>query len=411
MKRQSIVFLIWILFLCSCKKEQSARISTETQLPNYGNIQWDKIFAPEDSNLPNAQSIEAQLNAYYEKVWEQGNLWGGILVAKGEHILLEKYRGFAQENQQEPIDAKTPLHTASVSKPITAMMILKLVEAKKITLDDPITRFFPKFPYPKVTIKHLLNHRSGLPKYEYFIDNIDQKAVELSKSYLSNRDILHLLIKYRPEPSKETDTGFMYCNTNYALLALIIEEITGEKFPEAAQQMVFRPLKMENSYILTEKNMKKAARSFYQKGAKLYPYNKLDLIYGDKNLYTTPQDLYIFSKAMFSEDFLNPNLKEQIFTPYSNEKVGINNYGLGFRMKIFENNKKLIYHNGWWHGSNSVFVHLPEQKISIIALGNKYSRAVYSAMALSGLLADYPQELEALNKALAFPDSKNPKAE
>lgn len=85
---------------------------------------------------------------------------------------------------------------------------------------------------------------------------------------------------------------------------------------------------------------------------------------------------------------------EQVFTPYSNEKKGVNNYGLGFRMKIFDNGKKLTYHNGWWHGSNSVFVHLPESKTTIIALGNKYSRKIYSAMALSSLFDDYPYELE-----------------
>ena len=128
--------------------------------------------------------------------------------------------------------------------------------------------------------------------------------------------------------------------------------------------------------------------------------DNLDLIYGDKNVYTTPRDLLKFSTAMFSDDFLKPELKAKIFEPYSNEKAGVNNYGLGFRMKVFDNGEKLTYHNGWWHGSNTVFVHLLKSKVTIVALGNKYSQRVYSAMALSGLFEPFPFEVEKLNKVL-----------
>ena len=70
-------------------------------------------------------------------------------------------------------------------------------------------------------------------------------------------------------------------------------------------------------------------------------------------------------------------------------------------MKIFDENNKLTYHNGWWHGSNSVFVHLLKSKVTIIAIGNKYSQRVYSAMALSGLFEPFPFEIEKLNKVKA----------
>ena len=76
----------------------------------------------------------------------------------------------------------------------------------------------------------------------------------------------------------------------------------------------------------------------------------------------------------------NQDLQSKIFEPYSNEKKGINNYGLGFRMKEFDNGEKLTYHNGWWHGTNSVFAHLLKSKVTIIAIGNKYSGKVYSAL-------------------------------
>ena len=278
-----------------------------------------------------------------------------------------------------------------------AMAMMKLVEARKIKLSDHLTQHFPGFPYPHVTVQTLLDQRSGLPKYEYFITKILPAPAELSKKYITNQDVLNMIIKYKPELARDTDTGFMYCNTNFALLALLIEKIAKKPFPQAMQEMVFSPLKMTNTYIFQEKDVASAAQSFYFRGNKLYPLDRLDLIYGDKNVYTTPRDLYSFSKAMFSKDFLKPQLMQMVFSPYSNEKAGQNNYGLGFRMKIFDNGEKLTYHNGWWHGTNSVFAHLLKSKVTIVAIGNKYSPKVYTALALSGLFEDFPPQKEKMN--------------
>ena len=297
------------------------------------------------------------------------------------------------------------LHVASISKSITAMAVMKLIEAGKLEMDVPLTKYFPGFPYPEVTVFTLLSQRSGLPKYEYFIEKIEPEPAELSKKYISNHDILNLLIRYKPELARATNTGFMYCNTNYALLALLVEHVTKTSFPEAMQQIVFRPLKMKNTFILQEKDMESAAKSFYQRGPRVYPYDRLDLIYGDKNVYTTPRDLLNFSKAMFAENFLREDLKKMIFEPYSNERPGVNNYGLGFRMKVFNENEKLTYHNGWWHGTNSVFGHLLKSKVAIIAIGNKYSSRVYTSLALSGLFENFPFETEKLVKTLNQSDT------
>ncbi len=379
--------------------------TTQTTLPNFGNVDLDEVFKRKDQKLENKDSIVALLDRYYKNVWEKGDLWGGFMVAKGDEILYENYRGFAQGNNQEPINDTVALHVASISKSITAMATLKLIEAGKIKLDDPLTKYFPKFPYPQVTVFTLLSQRSGLPKYEHFIEKINPAPAELSKKYLTNQDVLKLLIDYKPELARTTNTGFMYCNTNYALLALLIEKVTVKSFPEAMNQMVFQPLKMKNTYVFQEKDTLTAAKSFYQKGPRVYPYDRLDVIYGDKNIYTTPRDLLNFSKALYSEDFLRSDLKAMIFEPYSNERPGVNNYGLGFRMKIFNDNEKLTYHNGWWHGTNSVFAHLLNSKVTIIAIGNKYSTRVYSALALSGLFENLPFEREKIQKMLNETDT------
>ena len=407
MKVFRIIFFLSIfgLVLFSCKKENKDSEETKTTFPNFGNVALDEVFKQSDSQLKNRDSIVSVIDSYYENVWEKGDLWGGFLVAKGDEILYEGYRGFTQENKQGPVNDTVALHVASISKSITAMAVMKLIEAGKLEMDVPLTKYFPGFPYPEVTVFTLLSQRSGLPKYEYFIEKIEPEPAELSKKYISNHDILNLLIRYKPELARATNTGFMYCNTNYALLALLVEHVTKTSFPEAMQQIVFRPLKMKNTFILQEKDMESAAKSFYQRGPRVYPYDRLDLIYGDKNVYTTPRDLLNFSKAMFAENFLREDLKKMIFEPYSNERPGVNNYGLGFRMKVFNENEKLTYHNGWWHGTNSVFAHLLKSKVTIIAIGNKYSSRVYTSLALSGLFENFPFETEKLVKTLNQSDT------
>ena len=407
MKVFRIIFFLSIfgLVLFSCKKENKDSEETKTTFPNFGNVALDEVFKQSDSQLKNRDSIVSVIDSYYENVWEKGDLWGGFLVAKGDEILYEGYRGFTQENKQGPVNDTVALHVASISKSITAMAVMKLIEAGKLEMDVPLTKYFPGFPYPEVTVFTLLSQRSGLPKYEYFIEKIEPEPAELSKKYISNHDILNLLIRYKPELARATNTGFMYCNTNYALLALLVEHVTKTSFPEAMQQIVFRPLKMKNTFILQEEDMESAAKSFYQRGPRVYPYDRLDLIYGDKNVYTTPRDLLNFSKAMFAKNFLREDLYKMVFEPYSNERPGINNYGLGFRMKVFNENEKLTYHNGWWHGTNSVFGHLLKSKVTIIAIGNKYSSRVYTSLALSGLFENFPFETEKLLKTMNQTDT------
>lgn len=400
MKKFKLVLAVTVFLLCiSCKNksEKKEAQAYTSELPNYGNVNLNEVFSKEDSYLSGKEATIQYIKGYYDKVWDQGNLSGGILVAKGEEILFEGYRGFAREGNQNPINKDTPLHVASVSKTMTAMAVLKLIEAGKLKLTDHLTDHFTGFPYPNVTIQTLLDQRSGLPKYEYFIDKIKPAPAELSKNYITNQDVLNMLIKYKPELARDTNTGFMYCNTNYALLALLVEKATKTPFPIAMKEMVFAPLKMQNTYIFEEKNIPTASQSFYFGGNRLYPLDRLDIIYGDKNVYTTPRDLYNFSKALFSKDFLKPELKNMIFEPYSNEKAGQNNYGLGFRMKIFDNGEKLTYHNGWWHGTNSVFAHLLKSKVTIVAIGNKYSGRVYTALALAGLFEDFPPQKDKLH--------------
>lgn len=387
---QKIFLLIAFLLLAACSKEAKF-LEKDNALPNFSAVNLQKVFTHKDGQLDNKDSIIQLLDAYYNEVWVKGNLSGGFLIAKGDEILYERYQGVARENSSGPLTANDPLHVASISKTMTAMAVMKLVEAGKIRLNQTVASILPEFPYKDIEVIHLLNQRSGLPKYEYFIDEMGYKS---ASGFLTNAEVLNLLAKHKPEQSRATNSGFMYCNTNYAMLAVILERVTGKSFDEAMKLILFQPLEMNNSFVFQPKDLSIAAQSFYNRDQRVYPLDQLDGVYGDKNIYTTPRDLLNFSKAMYSEDFLRADLMQKVFMPYSNEKPGVNNYGLGFRMKVFDNGEKLTFHTGWWHGSNAVFAHLLKSDVTIVAIGNKFSRRIYSALSIAGLFEDFPLERE-----------------
>jgi hypothetical protein len=119
MKKLSFVLISALFFgviSCQKKEEKQSEPVYTSNLPNYGNVDLDHVFTDEDKILSDKNTITQYIDQYYQKVWEKGNLSGGILVAKGDEILYENYRGFGREGNQMPIDKNTPLHVASVSK-------------------------------------------------------------------------------------------------------------------------------------------------------------------------------------------------------------------------------------------------------------------------------------------------------
>ena len=206
----------------------------------------------------------------------------------------------------------------------------------------------------------------------------------------TNEDVLNFLITKKSLLTNiaSPNTHFTYCNTNYALLALLVESITGKKFPVFLQQTFFEPLQMKNTFVYQPTDSVKVNLSYDWRG-RLIPLNYLDGVYGDKNIYTTPRDLLIWDRALSSDKIFKPETLEQAYTPYSNEKPGIRNYGLGWRMNIYPDGKKMIYHNGWWHGSNASFIRLLKEHATIIVIGNRFTHAIYHAKILSDLFGSY----------------------
>ncbi len=314
-----------------------------------------------------------------------------FLVAKNGQIIYEKYDGFADKENNILNSPETPLHIASVTKVLTASAILKLIDAKKISLDQKLTTLFDKFPYPDVTIKTLLNHRSGMKKYNYFCDD---KANWGRNKTLTNKDLLEVIINKNIPLETKTDTHFSYNNTNYALLALIIEKVTGMKYSQAMKKIIFEPLGMKNTFVFDETTPKEKGTPSYKYNYVKYPFDFLDAVYGDKNIYSTPRDLLKFDLARNAPGFLSKNLLEQVYKGYSYESKGSKNYGLGIRLREWDTGQKLFYHNGWWHGNTASYITLRKENAVIIALSNKFTRKTFQMKRLSALFGDYPFTLK-----------------
>lgn len=385
-----ILTLFFLFILISCDKDRrSDSITEEVELLPYSMLPSTKVYAKlSDSYITEKkQKIEIFFTENYANDFENIS----FLVAQNGQVIYEKYNGYADKEKNILNSPETPLHIASVSKVLTASAILKLVEAGKLQLDQKLTTIFKGFPYPNVTVRTLLNHRSGLKKYNYFTD--DNKVWDKSKN-ITNQDILNLLITRKFPLDHPTDTHFVYNNTNYVLLALIVEKITGAKFSKAMKQIVFDPLGMKNTFVFDEKTSLSKATPSYKWNYELYPFDYLDNVYGDKNIYSTPRDLLKFDLARNDPNFLNKELLEQVFKGYSYESKGIKNYGLGIRLREWDNGVKLFYHNGWWHGNTSSYITLRKENTVIIALSNKFTRKTYQVKRLSALFGDYPFTLK-----------------
>ena len=189
---------------------------------------------------------------------------------------------------------------------------------------------------------------------------------------------LLILIKFKPPLQGSPGTHFTYCNTNYALLGLIIEKASGKSYSDFLQEYFFTPLNMKDTYVFTMADSAKAMPSYDWRGRQ-ESLTYLDTGFGDKNIYSTPEDLLKWDQALYTNEIFTKQTLEAAFTPYSNEKPGIRNYGYGWRMNVYPNGKKIIYHNGWWHGNNTVFIRMIQDSVTIIVLGNKYNRSIYDS--------------------------------
>ena len=305
------------------------------------------------------------------------NFNGGILVTRNDSVLYEKYVSL-----KDDVNNHTAFDIASITKTFTSMAILKLMENGKLKLDDPVKNYLTDFPKGDVTIKMLLSHTSGIEDYLKFMDesNYDKNTI------MSNAD-LYSFIKSNPIKVfvKNAGAAFDYSNTNFALLALVIEKITGVSYKTYMDNTLFKPLKMDDTYILSAENVQRRKNSYYKSG-KEYPLRYLDLINGDKCVYTTVQDLRKWDKGLrtlFS--------KTTLALAYGSQSAATNtsNYALGWKTIKTSSGQTVWYHLGWWAGNRSMFIRLPKNNVMIAVMSNNNHTNISELKKICDLFGDY----------------------
>lgn len=373
------------LFFSTCNNNQNiaqVKPNTETVTNNF-NVKFNPVTPK--YKLETSQLVED----YYRKYINSGAFSGGFLMAKNGQIIYEDYTGFSNYAKKEAITPETPMHVASVGKVITAVSVLKLADKKMIDIDQKVNFYLEGFPYDNITVRQLLNHRSGIPYYGNFTSI---KGMWDKKKTITNKDVLELLNTNNIKLDFKPDTKFTYCNTNYVLLALIVEKVTGRTFQDALKAMIFDPLKMSNTFVFDDIQKKDSVTQSFHENYKKMHWDYMDGTYGDKNIYTTPRDLLKLDKALYSSNFLSKEMKSQMFKGYSYEKKGANNYGLGLRMiePMESLGNKYTFHNGWWRGNKTSYVTLQKDTIAIICFNNKNSASAYKTKQLAAKLGNYP---------------------
>ncbi|MDQ6814350.1 MAG: beta-lactamase family protein [Bacteroidota bacterium] len=367
---KNLLYIVAFACLCSCK-HSSVKVKPDA-IAESEEFHYRTLSGEEKANYA------AAVKRMYDSMLGNHGFNGSILVAKNGEILFEDYHGFSDLHTKDTISPNTPFHLASTSKTFTGMAIMKLSEERKLNLDDSLQVFFPQFPYLGITVRMLLSHRSGLPNYVYFMPADPEWKHRLA----TNTDMLQFMQEKKPPIYNYPNRGFHYCNTNYALLALIVEKVSGQPFPDYLKNTIFTPLGMTHTFVFSKKDSADYHPS-YQYNNRPFTLEPMDCVYGDKNVYSTPRDMLLWDKAIYSNRIVSQATYEEATQPNSNERPSMHNYGLGWRLMIMPNATKIVYHNGWWHGNNTCFTRLVADTATIIILGNKFNKGIYAGMKLA----------------------------
>ncbi len=312
--------------------------------------------------------VTSRIDRYFTRKNRYNGFHGTVLYAVDGNVELAKAYGYSDLRKRDSLQIESAFQLASVSKPITAIATLLLVDEGRIKLSDSIQVYFPDFPYKGITVQHLLNHRSGLPNYMYLADSVwpDQNIP------LGNRDVLDLLIKYQPDRYYPPNRRYNYSNTNYALLALIIEEVSNLAYDLFIKTRMFLPLEMHNAVVYSKKvtpwNYHEVIG--YHTGRRKAENTYLNGVVGDKGIYASVLDLYKLDQALRSGELISEELLDQAFNPQHRDLYQWDNYGFGWRINAADPGNKVVHHSGWWKGFRSYFIRELGSGKTLIVLSN-----------------------------------------
>ncbi len=326
-----------------------------------------------DTSREEYQQLIRNLDSFY-RIQQRAGFNGSVLIGHKGKVVYERYFGMANRESKQQLTPRSAVQLASISKTMTAAAVLYLYEKNYLDIDDSVHHFLPEFPYRNITLRMLLNHRAGLPDYLKWVPIYRKNR----STPIDNRTVLDLFARHKPALTFRPDTRFQYSNSNYLVLASVIEAVTEMPYAEFMQKYLFEPLGMRHTFVYNPaKGLPESATISYKYNWVREPDMFADGVYGDKGIYSTVRDIYRWDQSFYHQTLLREETIELAYGPCSFEKPGIKNYGLGWRMICHPDGEKIIYHNGWWHGNNTVFYRYIQDNLTIIILGNKYHNNIY----------------------------------
>ncbi len=292
-----------------------------------------------------------------------------ILVMKNGRPLLQRTSGFADIETGKKIDHRTQFDLASVSKPVTGLAVLSLVDRGKLRLDDPVTQFVPDFRVPQrgraITIRDLLQHTSGLRDYTDGYPGDDETFAKITTE-------LHLDWLNGTQPRRPPGRKFEYNNSNYTLLALVVERVSELSFAQYCKRTVFRRAKMRRTFVYDgQKRLPRNVADGYRvRGGRVHPSLLLTNITGDGNVYTSINELARFVVALGRSRIVRPGTLESAWTNGQldgGRPIRDGGYGYGLGWEIQGSRRS---HSGSWSGTSTYFVIDPSQELAVAVLSN-----------------------------------------
>ncbi|MEO0338196.1 MAG: serine hydrolase domain-containing protein [Bacteroidota bacterium] len=308
-----------------------------------------------------------KIDQWFEQLQED-NIFNGVVAFSNDgKTLLAKAYGYTNHKKDQSLTAHSSLRLASVSKQFTAAGIMLLRENEKLDYDDPVTQYVEGFPYPNVTIRHLLNQTSGVP--DIYMDLAEKNKENIS--LLTNEIAVDLVVKESRKAVFSPNEQFQYSNTNYILLARIIELISGASFEDYMRTELFEPLGMKNTRVW---NLKSQESTFINKANDFENFKGItspieptfiDGVAGDGAVFSSATDMLIWDQFWYENDLISPdNLREAFVKPQlTNGKAS--DYGFGWM--VTDNGS---WHNGAWLGANTIIVRNTEKKTCMVILDN-----------------------------------------
>jgi len=301
----------------------------------------------------------AKLDAYFDTLANNNRFMGSVAIAQGDKLIYSKSVGFADVEQSLKANENSKYRIGSISKTFTAVLTLKAVEEGKLSLSETIDKYFPNIGNAnKITIEHLLRHRSGLHNHldEFVISNRHTQPI-------TEKEMIEVIIKGGND--FEPDTKMAYSNPNYILLTYILEKIYEKPFSKILEEKIAKPLGLTTTYLggtINVSNGECNSYVFLNKSWELAPEFDVSQALGAGAITSTPTDLVKFSHALFNGKLISENSLQQMQTIKDH-------YGMGLIQVPFYD-KTGFGHTGGIDGFRSVFYYFPTGEISFAYTSN-----------------------------------------